>query len=573
MIDMTHKTAAFPLLAVLLFLSLVIPSHIIGIDKFATIDEPWWVISGSNYYYALTHGDYAGTVYDYHPAVTTTWVVTAGMLSYFPEYRGFGQGYFDVRKNHFDNFLLEHGKLTRDLLRNSRLVQSALIIGFALLGFFLLQKLTGRPVALLAIVLAVDAPYFLGHSRLLNHEGMLAIFTLTSLLGMAVYLRERKLLYLIISAASFGLAQLTKSSSIVVLGVIGLMLLTGLFDKENGKPFGARLLDSAKALGVWLASAALIYVILWPGMWVAPGKMLYAVYGNAFSYAFQGARLELTQSLEPARFQLNLEANGVLSYLQRWLLHSTPITWLGDMLAIYILASRSVKPATRQLVGFLVLTAFLFMVMFGIALGRDSSHYILTSFLILDVIAGLSLATGLILFSERWSILKRPGIQAAVLGGLIFFQIGSTLPFYPYYYTYENPILAETQGGTPSAYGEGLELAAAYLAQKPDASATRVLSYAGLGPFSYFYPGQTEVLKKIYLINRSEVPSIIQGMQWADYLVVYSAAQDYLPESASFLTALESVPPEKEFTIRGLRYVRIYRIADIPDSVYQEMSK
>lgn len=106
----------------LALLVLIAPSHVIGIDKVITIDEPWWVISGSNYYYALTHGDFENTVYDYHPAVTTTWVVTAGMLSYFPEYRGFGMDYFDVRKPQFEEFLRENGKESIELVRNSRLI-------------------------------------------------------------------------------------------------------------------------------------------------------------------------------------------------------------------------------------------------------------------------------------------------------------------------------------------------------------------------------------------------------------------------------------------------------------------
>ena len=106
--------------------------HIIGLDKFVTFDEPWWVISGSNYYYALTHGDFENTIYDYHPAVTTTWVVTAGMLSYFPEYRGIGHDeYFDVRKPKFEEFMRSQGKEALDLIRNSRLIQSVLLIGLA----------------------------------------------------------------------------------------------------------------------------------------------------------------------------------------------------------------------------------------------------------------------------------------------------------------------------------------------------------------------------------------------------------------------------------------------------------
>lgn len=79
-------------------------------------------------------------------------------------------------------------------------------------------------MAFLAIMLSMTAPFFLGHARLLNHEGMLSMFVLVSFLGMQVYLnKERKLIYLLISGTAFGLAQLTKSSSIVVVGVLGLI--------------------------------------------------------------------------------------------------------------------------------------------------------------------------------------------------------------------------------------------------------------------------------------------------------------------------------------------------------------
>ncbi|HEY2981303.1 MAG TPA: glycosyltransferase family 39 protein [Anaerolineales bacterium] len=553
-------------------LLLILPTHLAGIDKFATIDEPWWVISGSNYYYALTHRDFADTIYDYHPAVTTTWVVTGGMLTTFPEYRGFGQGYFDVRKPNFENFMREHGQPILGLLRNSRLIQAALIIFLSLLSFFLLRKLVEPSSAFLAIVLAVDAPYFLGHSRLLNHEGMLAMFVLVSLLGMLVYLRERKLVYLLISGAAFGLAQLTKSSSIVAAGVVGLMLFVSLLDKERSKPLKASALESLKMLGIWLAVAAAVYVILWPGMWVAPGKMLYEVYGNAFSYAFQGARLEALPNGATARVGLNLNASGVLAYLRQWLLRSTPISWLGVLLAIPAMLNRAVRPALKWLIGYLAITAFLFILLFGIAQGRDSPHYILTSFICLDVIAGLGWGYGLSWSAERWDVLKPARGRAVAIAVLLLLQIAATLPFYPYYYTYENPVVAAIRGSQPYGYGEGLELAAAYLAAKQDSEATRAFVYAGMGPFSFFYPGETEVFKKIYLTEPG-LPSIVQGMRRSDYLVVYSAVQDRLPESADFLHAIAAVEPEKEITIRGVVVARIYEIADIPESVYDEMEK
>src|SRR5690606_30137957 len=131
---------------------------------------------------------------------------------------------------------------------------------------------------------------------------------------------------------SFGLAQLTKSSSIVLIGLVGLMLLIKLFKKDNlhSTPSSAvetsllsKLTSAIKTFGIWFASAALIYFILWPGMWVAPGKMLAEVYGNAFSYAFQGGRLDVTEELNPASFSLENRFDGVLLYLSYWLSGTT----------------------------------------------------------------------------------------------------------------------------------------------------------------------------------------------------------------------------------------------------------
>ena len=380
------------LLTVLFLLLLIVPSHVIGIDKVVTIDEPWWVISGSNYYYALTHGDFENTLYDYHPAVTTTWVVTAGMLSYFPEYRGFGQGYFDVRKPKFEEFMREHGKEAIDLVRNSRLIQTMLLIALALLGYFLLQLLVDQNAAFLAVALAMTGPYFLGHSRLLNHEGMLAMFVLVSFLGMQVYLnKDRRLIYLLISGGAFGLAQLTKSSSIVLMPLFGLILFSGLF-RRNEQSLGIKIWSAAKTFVIWLAVAIFVFVMIWPGMWVAPGKMIYEIYGNAFSYAFQGACLEIKHELQPSTFRLVSGLDGVFQYLRSWAASSTILTWLGLIFSLFLLISkdreRQPLPIKSTLI-YLALLGGLFIVMFGVAQGRNSPHYILSSYVCFDVIAGI----------------------------------------------------------------------------------------------------------------------------------------------------------------------------------------
>jgi len=496
------------------------------------------------------------------------------MLTVFPEYRGFGQGYFDVRKPQFEEFLREHGKHAIDLVRNSRLVQTALILILALLSFFLLKLLVGETPAFIAIVLAMNAPFVLGHSRLLNHEGMLSIFVLVSFLGMQVFVnKDRRLAYLLVSGAAFGLAQLTKSSSIVVLPLIGLVLFVGLF-KRDGGTMRAKLWSAVKSFAIWIFAAAFVYAALWPGMWVAPGKMLYEIYGNAFSYAFQGARLDVTQELQPSGFDLDAGFSGSLQFVNYWAVASTVVTWLGLFLAAFALAAREKGAAgmpVKSTVVYLAALAALFVLIFGLAKGRDTPHYIISSFICLDVIAGIGWGWLLGAIQKRRADWDRPIVGALAVLVLGALQLGHGLPYHPYYFTYHNPLLPGAKAAE-YGYGEGLDQAAAYLAQKPNAENSSVYSYAGMGCFSYLYPGNTEYLKGVYLKEKG-YPTMLKEIQAADYLVWYSIEQDPRPESADFLRIMQNVQPEHVITMDGMEYARIYRIADIPASVYEEMGR
>ena len=558
-------------LFVLLLLVLIVPVRVAGIDKFATLDEPWWVISGSNYYYALTHRDFANTIYDYHPAVTTTWVVTAGMLSYFPDYRGIGQGYFDVRKPLFENFMREQGKDALPLLRNSRLFQIGLLALLALLSFFLLQMLIDEKVAFLSIVLAMNAPFFLGQSRLVNHESMLAMFVLVSCLGMQVYLnKNRKLIYLLISGVAFGLAQLTKSSSIAILPLIGLILFVGLFKKRDGETLISKIWAAVKIFLIWFATAIFVYVLLWPGMWVAPGKMLYEVYGNAFSYAFQGARLDVTKELQPSSFKLVTGLGGTAQYINRWISSSTLISWIGLIFIpfIFVFKDKSILPApVRSTVTYLLILSSLFIILFGVAQGRDSLQYILSSFVGLDVVAGIGWGYALIWIQKRWTALTSSYFLPLTFTILIAFQLFSALLYYPYYFTYKNPLI---NSGGIHGYGEGLDQAAEYLAQKPNAKGMRIIADVARGCFSYFFPGQSDLLKIGF--SADGLPRI-EGIKDADYLVLYTIREQYRPDDVKLLNLMQNVKPEHTVFIDGLEYARIYKITDMPKNIYSTLMK
>lgn len=555
----------------ILLVAILLPPHVIGIDRFVTIDEPWWVISGSNFYYALGQHEFDQTLYDYHPAVTTTWVVAAGMLSYFPEYRGFGQGYFDVRKAHFEKFMEKHGKQPLDLVRNSRLIQTALIAACALIAFWLLAAILDPLGALLAVVLALNAPFFLGHSRLLNHEGMLSTFMLVSVLGAYVYVfHGRKFYVLAVSAASAALAQLTKSSAIVVLPLFGLMLFIDLFQKEAQRTCWNKVWDSVKTFTVWFAMLAMVYVALWPGMWVAPAKMLSEVYGNAFSYAFQGARIAAESTAEVSMPNLGEGLRQSFIYLNSILLRTTPVSWAGLLLA---LASLFDKKSARQLIVFLGLTGMLVVFMFGIAKGRDSAHYILSSYVFFDAAAGLGFAWGLARAASRWPAWHQVWVRYGAVFVLLLLQIAGSLSFYPYYTTYYNPIMKALRGGSMViGYGEGLSEAARYLAQKPDAQDLKAFVFNGMGTFSYFFPGETMVFKKAYLWEPG-VPDVVNGIRAADYLVILTVTQKSLAESQTLLSALQAYTPEKIIYINGTDTARMYRTADFAPQFFIEIAK
>src|SRR5258706_11233382 len=144
--------------------------------------------------------------------------------------------------------------------------------------YYLLSLLLGDGKAFLVTAFISSAPYFLGHSRVLSHEAMVAFFVLASIFGMMAYLEyERKWYYLFISAASAALAQLTKSSAMAMMPVIALMLAVSVFAVIKQQGFGHALLDHLKILGFWLAGLVIVYVVVWPGMWLAPGKIMIKV--------------------------------------------------------------------------------------------------------------------------------------------------------------------------------------------------------------------------------------------------------------------------------------------------------
>ena len=554
---------------IIIALALLVP-RLVGIDKFTTGDEPAWLIFSHNYLHAIDIGEFEQTAYEYHPAVTTLWSITAGILSYFPGYIHIKHGYIE-KFWELDDIYAAYKKSLAIVLYRSRMINVAIVCTALLLAFFLLRKLLETRTALVAILLVGFNPFYLGESRLLTHEGMAAAFVLVAVLSLLTFLNQgEKYRYLLISSAATGLALLTKSPTILLIPLAGLIFLVNItYSWKDNRKRKKLVWRAIIQYLIWLGGLSLVYILLWPGMWVAPGKMLYGVYGNAISYAFQGQRLLAAKEINPTNF--SLDVIGIGEYLVAILYKTTPILWVGVCLALIGVTARKIAPMgrnTKQIIFYLFLLTALYILVFGIARGWNSLHYIMVAFVSLEVIAAIGWVWGVSWLGEKYAFFVKKSVQAVILSALVLLQVSSVLPDYPYYYTYVNPLaqaLKPDMEDTTVGYGEGLDLAAAYLRAKPNAKELTVSSHLGVGPFSYYFPGNTYPLmyqSKAYLTDRSA-----KWVRKSDYLVIYDIQQRPLNIGTKLLEALNSIPPEHVVMLNGLHYASIYKVSELPPSV------
>ena len=94
-----------------------------------------------------------------------------------------------------------------------------------------------------------------------------------------------------------------------------------------------------------------------------------------------------------------------------------------------------------------------------------------------------------------------------------------------------------------------------------------------MGTFSFYFPGETVDLKRIYLIDE-DFATITAEIRSSDYLVLYPVTRSFHPETEKILGKLEGVvEPEKTIHINGMEYIQIYHVPDIPESVYEALGE
>lgn len=562
------------LLLVIFTLSLVL--RLIAIDVPINLDEVSWMERGSEFFRQFLEEDYQDTYLRHHPGITNMWTIGSGMYlncrlhEWIP-------GLFDLDPNLTVRECMKTERFPIALFVLPRLFQALLTSIFTCGIYALTRRLIGKSIALVATMLLIFDPFFLAYQRFLTTDALQANLGALALLLLLLYLRgngkTRRPSFLdraglLFSGIFMGLAVATKIPALFAFPAIITWIVCielGLW-KPIFRPRGWawQIFD----LSLWLAIAAATIYAIWPVLWVTPEAALTRLYQGLVEESQRGFFFFLGQLTD---------APNVLFYPVVLVYRLSPGILLGVLLyAIARLRPRLYrrfdKPYTLggfdkinarpELNALLIASAWILLVLS--LLSSKIDRYILPTVPFLAILAGLGWLQMWHGFRKRF---YRAGAKFGAKAGsnsnlargcaflLILAQLVVLVPHFPYYITYFNPLA----GGSRVAQhllmvgqGEGLDRAARWLNQSPDAKRTIVASAYSKALEPYFLGLTTN-------IGRSK-PTPDRLRRWVGthrVILYFNQFQRQIPDP-DILAYFAAQKPLYTVEIDGLDYVRVY---------------
>lgn len=387
--------------------------------------------------------------------------------------------------------------------------QSVLVLIIA----YIFGRRWGKATGFLLGALLAFNPVLVAHTRVYAMDSLLALFLLLSLGALFLWQKTHATRYLVLAAFAGAAAILSKLPGVIILPFTVLMFAWWSWKQKAIRP-----------IFIWLIAFTLSCSLIFPTLALHPLSTL----GDFAEFFRSGDYQELHQA-------------GPWYYIGSLIFFSTPL----QMLALVIIitrwvALRGVQAATGPAAIF-VLFAALFVLEMTLG-AKKGDRYILPAFLALDAAAALMFAKVIT------HPLRRPAsfIVPSVIFLLLAWQALDIARLHPYTLSYVNPLTKPWFGERRLGWGEGLDLAAAYLNQKPDAKNLKVAAY---------YPTQ---------FSEKFVGETVPAHQWsdsgADYIVLYRAMLQRGPEAweTDVLNQFVNKQPEHIVTLNGLPYGWIY---------------
>jgi hypothetical protein len=571
----------------LLFLAALIP-RLPGLDRFLTSDENTNIFfAGSDVVAAFLRGDFQGTYWHFYPGVTMSWLDAVGMSGQYVLAWLSGAALPPFTEYIYGDIL--------SLLVANRLPYAFLTAAFVPAFYELARRLLPESIALLgALFLAFD-PFFLAHSRVAHGDAPVAVFMVLSALTFFIYAAclaspgqgqnpfssfiPPPSAFLIASAVFGGLAALTKApGQFMAIFVVGMSLVyAGLEWWQGMRSRGAEEQGGRRdfmyhvphpmtrwliVIFVWGLVSLVTFVLLWPAMWVDPLGTVQRMLSETFGKVEEGHLVYFLgrPTLDP----------GPWFYPYVIPFRLTPITLIGALLSLALLVPQintfslfthtsdltlhaprftlhaSVRSLPlRRFTPHLLWLFVLSLLLFGALSPKKQDRYLLPLFPLLDLLA----AAGWLGLFKLVHHFLRPKISFLSLPLLpLFLHFIPVITYYPYYLTYFNPFMGgpvRAAQTTLMGWGEGMELAAAYLNGKPGAERLYVAST----PSQTFLP---------YFAGTGENFYTNDIALRADYVVLYLAQMQRLAPSPEIVAYFQTRPPEKIITIQDVPYAKIY---------------
>jgi hypothetical protein len=535
---------------------LALTPRLLGLDVFLTADEDDQLLFASGFLTAVLAQDWKRAVLLGYPGVPTMALAGLGLgLRYLLHTWGLAPlpaAEMDLAStlHHVTDYPLVYIQAAR--------LPMVVAASLAITGMYLLmRRLLDRRIALVATLLIAFDPFFMANSRIVHVDAPLAYFMFLSFLAFLLYLEEGCWRWLVLSGVSGALAMLSKTPGVIlgpILAATGLIYALHPMDDTplSGveRPSGSTTLAARRrwtvpagwrryivAMGVWGIVAAVAFYALWPSMWTNPVRTLSFIIRNA------QIAMKTTHPSSGVFWGPTKSDQSPLYYLINLPFHLSPLTTIG-----LVAGAVATWRLRRYRVLLLALWAYAILFIAPVSIvGRRGDRYILPVYLALDLLAAVALfwvATRLA--SANWTRLK--GRWKWVLGVVVGAQILFVSLFHPYYFDYLNPLVG---GGSTAphliniGWGEGLDQAAEYLNQLPDASRKTAAAWYGL-QFAPFFEGRSIDLS-------SNEPALI-----ADYTVFYiNQVQRGFP-SQELLLYYQDRQPMYTVRLGGVDYAWIY---------------
>ena len=551
-IDSQHSHQLDLVIGVVLFVLTLLPRGL-GLSAFLTVDEPAWIMRSAHFAQALLEGDPAGTLQTSHPGITTTWTGALGLAAYhFVLHPGAGGGTFP-------EFLTVAGDpyLTADLLPAVRFPTALLAAVCVAMAYFLLRRTFGRTASALSATLIALDPFFITYARVLHHDALASMFTMVAVLALVTYLvAEPRAVYAGIAGIATGLAWLSKASALFLgpfgLGLFVIVLLARISRSERGTR--TPWVDAIRGVIVWGVATGVTFFVLWPALWTIPLDVVRTLFG---------ASAELAESGHLQFFRGGIATDaGAMFYPAIFAFRTTPVTLIGFGLSlVFFVFAPPLGPAQsgrhnqsgRQRAA--VALFWLFTLAFAIFITlspKKQDRYLLPIFPFIDICAAVGILGTLRLLlgaagrgHARWD--RR--LTGAVLGLCVAFALVTIAWYHPYAISYYNPL-----AGGPSAaqreilvgWGEGMDVAGAYLNEKTDAAGLTVAAVPYRTLIPYFAGHVTDYLT-------SNAPALA-----ADYVVEYISQTQRKGPNIPLWDYLQQQTPEATLRLHGIDYARIY---------------